>query len=101
MNGQSRDPEPHRQVIADLCGHYKVQQLSAFGSAIGPGFAAGSDIDLLVSFQPQAEIDLIEFSRFQRELSEARRKVDLVPKAGLKPLIRDEILAQAQVLHAA
>jgi predicted nucleotidyltransferase len=29
------------------------------------------------------------------------RQVDLVPKGGLKPAIRDSVLATAQVLYAA
>ena len=37
-----------------------------------------------------------------RELSDLLgRKVDLVPKASLKPLIREEVLAEAEVLFAA
>ena len=91
-----------QDAIANLCRQYKVQKLSVFGSALGPNFGPDSDIDLLVTFKPDAHIGLIEFSRFQRELSETiGRKVDLVPKNGLKPLIRDEVLAQAQVLYAA
>jgi predicted nucleotidyltransferase len=30
-----------------------------------------------------------------------KREVDLVPKRGLKPLIRDQVLSEAQVLYAA
>ena len=89
------------EVIAQLCRKNQVSELSIFGSALRPDFGDHSDIDLLVTFQPQAQIGLIGFLRFQRELSEALgRKVDLVPKNGLKPLIRDEILTQAQVLYA-
>lgn len=90
------------KAIAELCRKYQVQELSVFGSALRTNFRPDSDIDLLVSFQPEAQIGLIDFLGFQRELSEALgRKVDLVPRGGLKPLIRDEILAQAQVLYAA
>ncbi len=77
-------------------------ELSVFGSALGPDFKVDSDIDLLVSFKPEAEIGLIGLLRLQRELSETiGRKVDLVPKDGLKPLLRDRILTQARVLYAA
>jgi predicted nucleotidyltransferase len=38
----------------------------------------------------------------QRELEALLgRKVDLVPKDGLKPIIREHILATARVLYAA
>ena len=88
-------------AIARVCRQYQVRELSVFGSALRPDFRPDSDIDLLVTFKPEAQIGLIAFLRFQRELSEILgRKVDLVSRNGLKPLIRDEILAQAQVLYA-
>ena len=40
-------------------------------------------------------------SRMQRELTELlQRPVDLVPRDGLKPLIRDDILANTEVVYA-
>ena len=87
-------------AIARLCRDYHVRELSVFGSALSPEFREQSDIDLLVLFEPEARIGF-EFVELQRKLSEViGRKVDLVPKDGLKPLIRDEILAQARVLYA-
>ena len=88
-------------AIERLCREYQVAELSVFGSAVRPDFRKDSDIDLLVLFQPEARIGL-EFWALEGELSEViGRKVDLVPKEGLKPLIRDEVLAEAQVLYAA
>ena len=101
MSGYVWNPEPYRDAIAALCRQYHVQELAVFGSALGPTFGPASDIDLLVSFEPQAKIGLFAFFRLQRELSSLlQRKVDLVPREGLKPLIRDEVLAQARVLYA-
>ena len=78
-------------AIERLCRKYQVAELSVFGSALRPDFRKDSDIDLLVLFQPKARIGL-EFWALERELSEViGRKVDLVPKEGLKPLIRDEV----------
>jgi len=88
-------------AIERLCLKYRVAELSVFGSAVRPDFSEQSDIDLLVLFKPEARIGF-EFVALQRELSEAiGRRVDLVPKNGLKPLIRDEVLAEAQVVYAA
>jgi predicted nucleotidyltransferase len=98
------DPEPYRDQIAALCRQYHVRELAVFGSALGPNFGPQSDIDLLVSFEPDAKIGLFAFLDLQAELSAlVERKVDLVPKNGLKPLIRNEVLAQAQdhILYAA
>ena len=61
-----------------------------------------SDIDLLVSFQPEARVTVLTLAKMQRELEALLgRKVDLVPKDGLKPVIRYHILATARVLYAA
>lgn len=40
-------------------------------------------------------------SRMQRELTALlQRPVDLVPRDGLKPLIRDAVLSDAEVVYA-
>lgn len=67
-----------------------------------PDFGPESDVDILVDFEPDAMIGLIDFGRLQRALSELiGRDVDLVTKAGLKPAIRDWVLSQARLLYAA
>lgn len=85
-----------------LCRRYKVRELSIFGSAIRADFRADSDIDLLVQFDPSARIGFLALAALQRELSDLLgRKVDLVPKDGLKPLIRDSVVSGAKVLYHA
>jgi predicted nucleotidyltransferase len=89
-------------TIAKICARYKVAELLVFGSTARGDASQDSDIDLLVTFQSDAAIGLIGFNRLRRELEEGLgRKVDLVPKDGLKPIIRDEVLAEAQLLYAA
>jgi predicted nucleotidyltransferase len=47
-------------------------------------------------------VTFLTLARMQRELEALLgRKVDLVPKDGLKPIIRDHILAAARVLYGA
>lgn len=90
------------EAVRALCRRYRVAELSLFGSARRAGFRPNSDVDLLVEFEPDAEPTFLTLAGLQRELAEAlHRKVDLVPKGGLKPLIRDEVLASAEVLYAA
>jgi hypothetical protein len=61
-----------------------------------------SDIDLLVEFLPDAEIDLLDYAGLMLELSHLLgRRVDLVWKNGLKPLIRASVLEAARLLYAA
>lgn len=88
-------------AIRELCHGYKVRELSLFGSAITKDFNSASDIDLLVEFEPEAQVGFITLSRMQRELSVIlHRPVDLIPKGGLKPMIRDAVLSSAKVLYA-
>jgi hypothetical protein len=62
----------------------------------------GSDIDLLVEFLPEAKVDLFDFAGLMLDLSKLiGRKVDLVSKKGLKPLIRESVLEEARPVYAA
>jgi len=89
------------QEIADLCRRYQVRELAVFGSFLRDDFRPDSDIDLLVEFAPDAEIGFLALARMGRELSSIlHRPVDLVPKAGLKAKIRDQVLSNRKVLYA-
>ena len=90
------------EELASVCRRYQVRELAVFGSVQRPDHCPESDVDMLVSFQPAARITFTILARMQRELEALlRRKVDLVPKEGLKPVIRDHVLATARVLYAA
>jgi hypothetical protein len=91
-----------RKALAALCGRFGVSELALFGSALRDDFRPESDIDVLVSFAPEVHVGFLTLARLRRELEELLgRRVDLVPKAGLKPLIRPEVLAQARTIYAA
>ncbi|MBI5179473.1 MAG: nucleotidyltransferase family protein [Nitrospinae bacterium] len=91
-----------QEAIAEICKRHQVRELSVFGSAVRDDFTADSDIDFLVEFQPDAKIGFLEFAGMQIELAELLgRKVDLVSKNGLNPVIRDEILDSSKVFYAA
>lgn len=88
--------------IKAFCKHYHVRELALFGSAAKGKLKKDSDIDLLVEFEPDAQVGFIILSRMQRELSDLiHRKVDLVPKGGLKPILRQDVLSTMKVLYAA
>lgn len=90
-----------KKELADFCRRYHVQKLALFGSVLGENFRADSDVDVLVSFQPNARIGFITFSRMQRELADLfERPVDLVPMDGLKPVIRDSVLSNIEEVYA-
>jgi predicted nucleotidyltransferase len=90
------------EELAGFCRRYQVRELALFGSMLRQDHRPESDVDLLVSFQPVARVTFLTLARMQRELEALLgRKVDLVPKDGLKPVIRDHVLATARVLYAA
>jgi len=88
--------------LADLCRRCHVQKLSLFGSAARGEMRPESDVDMLVEFLPGSEIDLVDYAGLMLDLSRLLgRKVDLVSKNGLKPLIRPSVLDEARLLYAA
>ena len=89
-------------TLADLCRRYHVKELSVFGSAARGQMKPDSDIDLLVEFLPDSQVDLVDYAGLMLDLSSLLgRKVDLVSKNGLKPLIRDSVLQDARLVYAA
>jgi hypothetical protein len=91
-----------RDALARVCSRYHVTELSLFGSAARGTLRPGSDVDLLVVFEEGALVTLFTLVDLQTELSELLgRRVDLVPKGGLKPALKPEVLAEARVLYAA
>ncbi len=88
--------------LNDLCRRYHVRELSLFGSAARNEMRPDSDLDILVEFCPQAQTDLVDFAGLMLDLSLLLgRKVDLVSKNGLKPLIKAAVLKEARLLYAA
>ena len=91
-----------KKDLTKFCRRYQVNQLALFGSVLRQDFRKDSDVDVLVSFEPDAHIGFITLSRMQRELSELfKRPVDLVLMDGLKPVIRDSVLANIEEVYAA
>jgi len=96
------DTQVNDTDLADLCRRYRVGELSFFGSAARGEMRPDSDIDMLVEFLPDAGIDLVDYAGLMLDLSQLLgRKVDLVSKNGLKPLIRASVLEEARLLYAA
>lgn len=88
--------------LDSFCQRYQVRRLSLFGSVLRDDFRSDSDIDVLVQFEPDARVGFMTLGKMQRELAEIfKRPVDLIPQDGLKPVIREEVLASAQEVYAA
>lgn len=78
---------------------FSVKSLYLFGSIVRREDRPGSDIDILVEFEPEARVGLFTFARLQRRLSEILgRPVDLVTPDALHKALKDRILEEA--VHA-
>lgn len=94
------------QEVTALCRRWSIVEMSVFGSVLREDFGPASDVDVLVSFAPEARWTLFDLARLQDELRQLfGRPVDLVSRRGLEasrnPLRRQAILASAEVLYAA
>ncbi len=87
------------EMFQDELKNFSVKNLYLFGSYAREEAGDQSDLDILVEFEPEAQIGLFEFARLRRRLSELLGlEVDLVTPDALHPEMRDEILREA--IHA-
>lgn len=78
---------------------YKVSELGIFGSYVKGEQNEASDIDVLVTFEPDFKFGLLTFCELESYLSDLIGvKVDLVMKEGLKPRIGQQILREVVYL---
>jgi len=92
-----------REALAEFCRKWRVRELSIFGSALRDDFGPDSDLDFLVSFDPDAPWDLWDLMDMKAELEGLfGRQVDLVEKEALRnPWRKREILGTHEVIYAA
>lgn len=87
--------------IAEICRRYGVTELSVFGSAVRDDFGPDSDVDFLYVLSENSTLGW-EIVDLRDALQEAvGRDVDIVPKNYLHWVIRDRVLAEAEVIYAA
>jgi predicted nucleotidyltransferase/plasmid stability protein len=91
-----------RDALAAVCRRHHIHWLAVFGSHARGDARSGSDVDVLVDFEPGMTPGF-GIVRVAAALSPVfgGRQVDLVTRRGLAPRLRDGILASARVLHAA
>ena len=90
--------------LTAFCHRWQVAELALFGSILRDDFTPTSDIDLLVTYQPNAQRCLIEKLTMQEELeSIVSRKVDLVSKKAFEKsrnwIRRQSILSNTEVIY--
>ena len=85
--------------VEEFCRRNGIKRLALFGSVLRDDFASESDVDVLVEFLPGVRTGY-RFFRMQEELANILgRKVDLNTPECLSKYFRDEVLAQAEVIH--
>jgi predicted nucleotidyltransferase len=92
--------------IAEFCKRWNISEFAIFGSALRGDFRPDSDVDVMVSFAPHAQISLFDMVHMQDELKSIfGREVDLISKGGVENsrnyLRRKMILESAEVIHVA
>jgi uncharacterized protein len=95
-----------RPELAAFCRRWKVRALAVFGSALREDFRPDSDVDLLVTFEPDANWGLLEQTTMESELAALLgRKVDLVSRRAVERstnwIRRKAILDSAETVHVA
>lgn len=95
-----------KEKIIEFCKRWNVSEFALFGSSLRADFRPDSDVDVLVSFAPQAHVTLFDMVHMQDELKAIfGRDVDLVSKRGVESsrnyLRRKRILESAEVIHVA
>lgn len=92
--------------LAEFCQRWQISELALFGSVLRDDFQAHSDIDILITFAPEAKRGAFVLAQMQTELETLLgREVDLVSRRAIErshnPIRRRNILDSAQVVYAA
>lgn len=91
-----------RHQLAAVCRRHHIRWLAAFGSRATGGWTPGSDVDVVVDFEPGMTpgFGIVAVAEaLQPVLGGAR--VDLVTLNGLRSPFRERVLGEAVVLHGA
>jgi uncharacterized protein len=82
---------------ADAIKAIGARSLYLFGSTARDEAAETSDIDLFVDYDEDGDFSAIELIRIKHYVSDLlRTEADVTTRAGLHPLIRDDIVASAE-----
>ena len=92
------------ELLHDFCLRWKVSELAVFGSALREDFHQESDIDLLISFKPDARWGLFDMVSMESELRNIfNKEIDLVEKNAVlnsaNYIRRKGILDDAQIIY--
>jgi len=91
-----------RDKVADFCRRHHIRRFAFFGSVLRDDFRSDSDVDVLVEFDPEYRFGLFELVRMQQEFSDMiGREADFRTPEDLGRYMRDRVIAESEVQHAA
>ena len=87
-----------KDKIAEFCRRNRIHRLALFGSVLRDDFGPGSDVDVLVEFEPDARVGFFELYDMEQELGRllGGQKVDLNTSKSLSKYFRDEVMQEAE-----
>lgn len=93
-----------RKRIADFCRRWRITEMALFGSVLRDDFGPTSDVDVLLTFEPDAAIGLFGLMRARDELAaEFGRSVDVIERPAIERspnwIRRKAILDSAKVIY--
>jgi len=90
-----------KDKIEDFCRRNRIVKLSLFGSVLRDDFTPGSDVDVLVEFEPTARVGFFELYDMEQELSSllGGRKIDMNTPQGLSKYFRDKVMTTAEAQY--
>lgn len=73
------------EKIVKFCRKWKIREFALFGSVLREDFRPESDVDVLVSFSPDADWSLLDHIEIQQELETIlNHKVDVVSRRAIE-----------------
>ena len=95
-----------QEKMQAFCERWHITSFAFFGSVLREDFRPDSDIDVLVTFAPDAHITLFDLAKMSDELQQMfGREVDLLERnwieASHNPIRRKEILTTAEEVYRA
>ncbi|MDJ0843076.1 nucleotidyltransferase family protein [Crocosphaera sp.] len=92
------------EIIKQFCHQWGIVELALFGSILRDDFNLNSDIDILVSFEANNHISLLDLETLEQEVTKLlNRSVDIVTKKFIEKsdnwIRRHNILDNNEVIY--
>jgi predicted nucleotidyltransferase len=88
-------------LLADICRRYGIARLEVFGSVSRGEASPSSDVDVLYELIPGSRLGWMIETLSDELAVVLGRPVDLVSRRALHDRLRDDVLADAQLIYAA